>query len=180
MKDNYLFTSERLGFRNWKNKDLLPFSKMNADERVMEHFPAVLSIEESNGLVERLTNHYNDFGYTYFATELLENQEFIGFIGLGYQQYETVFTPATDIGWRLKTAAWGKGYATEGAIRCLEYAFNELKLENIIATCTIGNSKSENVMQKIGMIKAREFNHPRLKDFPAYEKCMCYEISRSI
>jgi len=55
----------------------------------------------------------------------------IGFIGLAYQTYETEFSPATDIGWRLKETVWGKGYATDGVKRCLEYAFNELKIDTI-------------------------------------------------
>ena len=38
-KDNYLFKSERLGFRNWKNGDLDEFIKLNSDDKVMEHFP---------------------------------------------------------------------------------------------------------------------------------------------
>jgi len=53
-------------------------------------------------------------------------------IGLAFQEYKTKFTPAIDIGWRLKRSAWGKGYATEGAKRCLEYAFNELKISRRI------------------------------------------------
>ena len=107
--------------------------------------------------------------------EVLETGEFIGFIGLAYQDYETEFTPATDIGWRLKKSAWGNGYATEGARRCLEYAFKDLKLDKIISTCTLNNTKSENVMRKIGMSRKGEFNHPRLKDYPAHEKCSWYE-----
>lgn len=62
----------------------------------------------------------------------METGELIGFIGLAYQTYESDFTPATDIGWRLKSSAWGKGYATEGAKRCLQYAFEDLKLEKVI------------------------------------------------
>lgn len=90
--------------------------------------------------------------------------------------YETDFMPATDIGWRLKPSAWGKGYATEGAKRCLEFAFSELNLERIVSTCTISNKSSENVMKKIGMIKKGEFLHPKLSEFPNYEKCTWYEI----
>lgn len=97
---------------------------------------------------------------------------------MAYQNYEANFTPCTDIGWRLKCSAWGKGYATEGAKRCLQYAFNELKLERIISTCIIQNSPSENVMRKIGMKKMGLFKHPRLSEFPAIQECLWYEITK--
>jgi len=175
-KDKYLFKSERLGFRNWTNEDLEEFAKLNADEKVMEHFPKTLSKKEVEELIDNLKNHFAKNGFTYYATEILETKEFIGMIGLAFQEYKTKFTPAIDIGWRLKRNVWGKGYATEGAKRCLEYAFNELEINKIISVCTRKNKKSENVMKKIGMTKKGEFNHPELIDHPEYEKHFCYEI----
>lgn len=176
LKKNYIFKSDRLGFRNWVEDDLEAFANLNADVDVMEHFPNLLSKSETASFIERLQKHYSTKGYTYFATEILATGEFIGFIGIAYQEYQTDFTPATDIGWRLKKSVWGKGFATEGAKKCLDYAFNELKLDKIIAICTTNNSKSKNVMKKIGMTKIGTFKHPKLKEFPEYEQCTCYEI----
>jgi RimJ/RimL family protein N-acetyltransferase len=176
---NYIFKSERLGFRNWSKKDLTEFTKINADFEVMEYFPKPLTKTETSDFIDRLQKHYEKHSYNYFATEVLKTGEFIGFIGLAYQDYKTEFTPATDIGWRLKKSAWGNGYATEGAKRCLEFAFNELNLEKIISVFTEKNVKSEHVMKKIGMEKIGAFNHPKLKDHPEYEKCICYEIHKN-
>ncbi len=178
MNTNYLFTSERLGFRNWKASDVTEFSKMNADKSVMEHFPRMLSEKETKDFIVRLQKHYDKYRYTYFAVEVLDTAEFIGFIGLAYQDYKTKFTPATDIGWRLKPTAWGKGYATEGAKRCLEFGFKQKGLQKIIATCTLNNVNSENVMTKIGMTKVGQFNHPKLCDYPEYQTCLCYEVKK--
>ena len=176
MKNKYLFKSTRLGFRNWKMEDLVEFAKLNADEAVMEHFPKTLSNNEVIEFIGRLKRHFEENGFTYYATEIIETKEFIGMIGLARQKYKTKFTPAIDIGWRLKRTAWGKGYATEGAKRCIEYAFNDLAINKIIAVCTIKNGKSENVMKKIGMTKKGAFNHPELRNHPKYEKHFCYEI----
>ncbi len=175
----YLFTSARLGFRNWTGNDLEEFASLNADVEVMQHFPKTLTRKETEEFLIRLQNHFDKTGYTYFAVDVLETNEFIGFIGLVHQEYKSPFTPATDIGWRLKKSAWGKGFATEGAKRCLEFAFSNLGLTKIIATCTLNNKNSENVMQKIGMTKVGEFNHPRLKDYPEMERCVCYEKIKS-
>ncbi len=176
-KNKYLFKSERLGFRNWANEDVVEFSKLNSDEAVMEHFPKTLSKKEVEELITKLKNHFTQNGFTYYATEILETGALIGMIGLAFQEYKTAFTPAIDIGWRLKRSAWGKGYATEGAKRCLEYAFNELDINKVIAVCTVKNQKSENVMKKIGMKKIGSFKHPELADYPEYEEHFCYEIS---
>ncbi|MEZ4843021.1 MAG: GNAT family N-acetyltransferase [Bacteroidia bacterium] len=174
----YLFTSERLGFRNWTMDDFGQFAQLNADPDVMRHFPKPLTNAESENFFKKLLEHFNTHGYNYFAVEILETVEWIGFIGLAYQEYAADFTPATDIGWRLKKSAWGNGFATEGAKKCLEYAFNHLKIDRIIATCTLQNHNSENVMHKIGMTKMGEFNHPRLADYPDIQRCVWYEIEK--
>ncbi|MGS2764084.1 GNAT family N-acetyltransferase [Sinomicrobium sp. M5D2P9] len=180
LKKDYIFKSERLGFRNWTINDLTEFAKINADSEVMEHFPKPLTENESLEFIKRMQTHYEKNRYNYFATEILETGEFIGFIGLVDQDYKTDFTPATDIGWRLKKSVWGQGFATEGAKKCLEFAFNELKLEKVISICTVNNHKSENVMKKIGMVEKGRFNHPKLKAYPEYEKCICYEINKNL
>lgn len=176
MNNAYIFTSERLGFRCWLKEDLEAFAALNADREVMEHFPKPLTKSETASFIQRLQKHQAVRGYCYYAVELIHSGELIGFIGLAYQDFEAEFTPATDIGWRLKKAAWGKGYATEGAKRCLDYAFNELKLENIIAIFPIRNYRSEHVMKKIGMTKMGTFEHPRLKEYPGQATCGWYKI----
>lgn len=179
LKKDYLFKSERLGFRNWNDNDLTEFSKINADLEVMEYFPNPLTKTETLEFIVRLQKHYEKNGYNYFATEILETGELIGFIGLAFQEYKTEFTPATDIGWRLKRSAWGNGYATEGAKRCLEFAFKELNLEKIISVFTEKNIKSESIMKKIGMEKIGKFIHPKLKEYPEFETCICYGITKT-
>lgn len=176
MTAEYIFKSERLGFRNWLDKDLAAFVLLNSDIDVMAHFPLPLTKEESKSFMSRLKDHYSKYKFNYFAVEKLENNEFIGFIGLAHQKYDSIITPNIDIGWRLKKDAWGKGFATEGAKRCLKYGFEVLNIQKIISTCTINNMNSENVMAKIGMIKKSIFNHPKLENYPEYQKCIYYEI----
>lgn len=178
MSPNYLFESERLGFRNWLKSDLESLTAMNEDPGVMEFFPKTLSPDESLDLLNRLTNHFEQYGHTYYAVELKTSKKFIGFIGLAYQEYESPLTPNVDIGWRLLPEAWGKGYATEGAQRCLQLAFEDLHISKIVSTCTVSNIPSENVMKKIGMKKMGYFNHPKLADYPEIQKCVWYQITQ--
>ena len=120
---------------------------------------------------------YIEKGYCYFAVDQLKDESFIGFIGLCYQTYESQFTPSVDIGWRLNKQYWNNGLATEGAKKCLDYAFNMIELESIISTTPIINIKSIRVMEKIGMQKITEFKHPRLKSNEKLENCVCYGIT---
>ena len=92
------------------------------------------------------------------------------------KDFKSSFTPAIDIGWRLSNKFWGKGYATEGAQRCLSFAFEELNLKHIVSIAPLVNENSIRVMQKIGMHKLLEFNHPQLTEYKNLVHCVCYEI----
>ena len=58
---------------------------------------------------------------------------------------------------------WNKGYATEGARRCLKFGFENLNLTEVYSFASCLNLKSERIMQKIGMNKVGEFEHPVIK-----------------
>ena len=155
--------------------DLEWFSQLNTDKRVMEFFPTTLSKEQTAEMIQNLMDHYNRYNFTYFACEILDTKEPIGCVGLKHQSYASPFNPAIDIGWRLKVSAWGFGYGTEAAQRCMDYAFNQLKLDRVIAVCTLNNFRSERIMQKIGMHRKEPFDHSQLTDFPNYQRCIYYE-----
>ncbi|BDD03930.1 GNAT family N-acetyltransferase [Aureibacter tunicatorum] len=176
MNKQHTFTSDRLGFRDWTASDIPKMAEINADPKVMEHFPSIPNYRQTEEFIQRMKQMYAEKGFCYFAVDKLDNNEFIGFIGICEQTFESEFTPCIDIGWRLSQSEWGKGYATEGAKRCLDYAFNELGLERILSICPTVNDKSERVMIKLEMQKIATFNHPLLKEHKHLEKCVAYEI----
>jgi len=173
----YLFQSSRLGFRMWTDSDLLPLAALNNDPAVMEFFPKLQTLAETQAFIERTQQHYAKHGYAWYAVDILENKEFIGFIGLVQTTFEASFTPCAEIGWRLKKSAWGKGYATEGATRCLAYGFKTLQLPAIYSFTATVNLRSERVMQKIGMTKVGEFDHPKLEKGNWLERHVLYRTA---
>lgn len=173
----YLFKSERLGFRNWIESDIELLIKINADKKVMEFFPGIVSKDQTIEFIEKMQKQFTEQGFCYFAVDKLENNEFIGFIGLTEKSFEAEFTPCVDIGWRLSSEEWNKGYATEGAKRCLEYANEVLKLEKIVSIAPKINVKSERVMKKICMEKVLEFEHPLLINDDRLRDCVLYQIT---
>jgi RimJ/RimL family protein N-acetyltransferase len=176
LNPEYIFTSARLGFRNWNVTDLEPMTAINSDPEVMAYFPAPYDREQTSAFITRMQQMYADKGYCYFAVETLREQQFIGFIGLAWQTYEAPFTPCVDIGWRLSRLAWGHGYAREGARRCLEYAFGELQLDTVKAVAPVANERSVRVMKQVGMKPLFFFRHMALAEHPALENCVCYEL----
>ncbi len=172
----YIFTSERLGFRNWKVDDVDLLYKLNSNEEVMRYFPSVQTKEQCAEFIIRMQKQFKKNKFCYFAVDLLGTEEFIGFVGISEQTYEIDFNPSVDIGWRLLPEFWGKGYATEGAKACLQYGFETIKLDKIISVAPTINIPSITVMKKVGMQKVKLFNHPSLKAFPKLEECMLYEI----
>lgn len=147
---------------------------MCSDEEVMRHFPKTLSEEETTELINRLKEHFDIYGYTYFAIDVLETGEFIGFAGLKNQEWESDFTPCVDIGWRLKKAAWGKGYATEAAKACLDAGFQTFGIKEILSFATDTNVASENVMKKCGMKYVGNVQHPAILNDSRFKHCVVY------
>lgn len=174
-KKKYIFISERLGFRNWNLTDIDKMHEINSDEKVMEFFPTIPTKEQTTEFIQRMTNQLRDKGFCYFAVDKLEDNEFIGFIGLSEQTYEADFTPCVDIGWRIKRSEWNKGFATEGAKKCLDYALNDLKLENVYSIAPKTNTKSEHIMTKIGLKKQYEFEHSLLANNKKLKICVLYK-----
>lgn len=173
---DYIIKTERIGLRNWRESDLGGLSEMNSDPEVMRYFPNALTHEGSIDMLKKLQDHVETHGYTYFLAEKLDTQEFLGFVGLAYQTYETAYTPFVDIGWRLKKTAWGKGYASEAARACLAYAFNSLGIQEVFSVTPIPNKASIKVMEKIGMKKIAEFEHPKIEVGHPLRTCVLYKI----
>jgi RimJ/RimL family protein N-acetyltransferase len=150
--------TDRLLLRRWRESDRAPFAALSADPVVMEHFPARLTREQSDAFVDRIEAHFDEHGYGLWAVEL--EGAFLGFTGLVWQTYEAAFTPALEVGWRLARSAWGHGYATEAATAALARGVQEV--DSVVSTTALTNLRSQRVMQRLGMRRELEFDHPRV------------------
>ncbi len=154
----------RLLLRPWRGEDREPYASLNADPVVMEHFPAVLTREQSDEHVDRIEIAFDEHGWGLWASERRDTGEFIGFIGLGIPRFEAPFMPAVEVGWRLARQHWGHGFAPEGATEVLHFALDDLGLDEVVSFTSVGNTKSRRVMEKIGLAHdpAGDFDHPSL------------------
>src|SRR5262245_33252504 len=136
----------RLLLRRWRCADREPFAAMNADPRVMAHFPATLSRAGSDALAGAIEAELAERPFGLWAVEIPGVAPFAGFTGLHVPGFEAAFTPCVEIGWRLAFAHWGRGYATEAARAALAYAWDPLGLDEVVSFTTVDNAPSRAVM----------------------------------
>lgn len=172
--------TRRCVLRAWREEDLESLARLNADPRVMEHFPAPLSRTESDALAVRIRAHFEAHGFGLWAIEVPGVAPFIGFVGLMNVTFEAHFTPCVEMAWRLDVPFWNKGYAREAARAAMTFAFETLRLPELVAFTTPANMPSIAVMEAIGMKRdlAGDFDHPRLVRGTFPSRCVLYRSAR--
>lgn len=173
-------TTERLILRRWQASDREPFAQLNADPRVMEFFPSLLSRGESDALVDRIEEDFDLHGFGVCAVEIHTDATFLGFVGLNVPRFDAPFTPCVEIGWRLSADHWGRGFATEGAQAMVRYAFDALQLDALVSFTVPSNLRSRRVMEKIGMRHdpSEDFDHPKLPLGHPLRRHVLYRLAR--
>lgn len=174
-------TTDRLILRRWRESDREPFARLNADARVMEFMPGILSVQESNMLADRIEAHFQQHGFGLYAAELRSNGSFIGFVGLSVPSFQAAFTPCVEIGWRLAADYWKQGLATEGAREIARYGFEILGVPELVSFTVPANTRSIRVMKKLGMSNnpQDDFDHPRLPVGHPLRRHVLYRVCRS-
>ena len=181
MTPHPILETPRLLLRPWRISDREPFARLNADPRVMEYFPALLTPGETFAAMGRIEAHHQSHGFGLLAAELRSTGEFLGFIGLAEPGFEAHFTPCVEIGWRIAAVFWGHGYATEGAQALLRHAFTTLALPEVVSFTVPANLRSRRVMEKLGMTRnpAEDFDHPRIPEGHPLRRHVLYRLSRN-
>lgn len=172
----YILTTSRIGLRRWRASDHQPFSEMNHQMSVMRYFPALLSPEDSRLAIQRFNQHLDETGYTYFAAEERVTGRWIGFVGLLNRKYPIDCSASVDLGWRLIPDVWGHGLAVEAARACIQYAA-DLGIQELVAVASHRNQPSIRVMEKLGMARGGEFEHPAIPKASLLNPCVYYLTS---
>ena len=174
-----LFTTERLVLRNWQERDRGLFHRINSDDTVMEFFPFRRNRAESDAMMDRMSAEIDANGFGWTAAELAATGECIGFVGLHAAEIEPIVPPGSlEIGWRLAPEFWGKGYVIEGATALVDFAFDGLKLDEIVSFAVCNNDRSTAVMKRLGMKRGEDFDHPRVPDtHPELKRHQLYRLT---
>ena len=154
--------TDRLKLRMWRESDLDDYAELTADPLVMRYLqpgkPPYTRADAWRSMAFFI-GHWQLRGYGHWAVEEKSSGRMIGRIGF----LNPEGWPGFEIGWTLARHAWGKGYATEGARRALQYAFKELDQRHVISLIHPENIPSRRVAEKNGMQVEKEIT---FRSFP--------------
>lgn len=129
-------------------------------------------------MIEKIENHFEESGFGWWALELKQTGEFLGFTGLAIPKFESHFTPCVEVGWRLARQFWHKGYATEASKAAVDFGFSKVGLKEVVSFTVPANKPSIAVMERLGMTRNPEedFDHPKLPAGHALCKHVLYRL----
>lgn len=181
-----VLTTARLRLRTWDADDVAPFmAHLNVPD-VMAWLGGVQDAATFRAAYDRLQGYQRDFGHTFWIVERLPDGghlsgELLGFCGLKRVNAEGAgaLTGTMEIGWRLRSDAWGQGYAGEAARAALDAAFDRFGADTVVALTVDGNRASRALMERLGMRRdaAADFAEPKL--VAAYGPTIVYRIDRN-
>jgi RimJ/RimL family protein N-acetyltransferase len=134
--------------------DLDDMAALLGDPEVMQYYPRPRTRDEALGWIGWNQSLYRDEGYGLWLITLRATGEFVGDCGLTPQEIEG--TTELEVGYHVRAALQGRGYATEAAAACRDYARDVLTANRLIAIIHPSNIPSQRVAQKIGLSHERD------------------------
>ena len=151
----------RLRLRNWREADIADFIRHTNTAPVMRWLGGVGDEEHIREKVRsRMMSWQAERGFTFWVVERKKDSELLGFCGIKIADDEgSPVEGEFEIGWRLREDAWGQGYAREAAAASLDFAFDRLGAERIVALTVEGNAASWGLMERLGMTRRSDLDY---------------------
>ena len=170
-----IIQTERLLLREMTQADFPALCKIMQDEDVMYAYEGIYSDIEVQSWLDKRLLHYEKHGFGLWAVVLKETGEMIGQCGLSMQDFDG--RQVTEVGYLFQKAFWHRGYATEAAIACREYAFEKLGVDEVFSIIRDTNTASQNVAIHNGMTICGEF----VKNFRGVDiSAVVYSVRRTV
>jgi len=140
--------TERLLLRGFESRDFDVYAEMMADPAVTRFLADGTPLERADAWrqLAMFAGHWALRGFGVWAVEERATGEFLGRIGC----FEPEGWPGFEVAYTLRRAAWGRGYAREGAAAALRYAREQLGRTAIISVIRPGNAASIRVATSLG------------------------------
>ena len=140
-----LIETLHLQLRQPTTEDLGVLGNLWRDKKVRQFLGGTISDEEIEAKIVAIQDHWNRYGFGQFAIYNKNTEQIIGICGLHHSE------DGIEISYMLFPAYWGFGLATEAVCASLNYGFNFLKLNRIVAITQEANRSSCKLLEKIGM-----------------------------
>lgn len=150
-----ILETERLHLREMNQNDFIDLSEILQDASVMYAYEHAFSDSEVQEWFDKQLKRYQEDGFGLWAVIEKATGDFVGQAGLSMQDANG--KQVLEIGYLLKRQYWHKGFATEAAIGCKNYAFNILNKEEVYSIIRDNNIASQNVAIRNGMIVIGKF-----------------------
>ena len=144
-----ILETPRLLLRKITQADFPALCKHLKDPQVMHAWEHPFTDAQVQEGINKQQERYKTHGFGIWAVLLKESGELIGQCGLSMQPY--LDGEVLEIGYIFQKAHWHKGYATEAAIACREYAFEKLDAPEVFSIIRDTNIASQNVEKRNGM-----------------------------
>lgn len=146
-----IIETERLYLREMNQSDFDSLCKIVQDEETMKAYEGAFTDAEAQEWLNRQIERYEKWKFGLWAVVLKETNEMIGQCGLTMQPWKE--KEVLEIGYLFNRMYWHQGYATEAAIACKDYAFDQLGAKEVCSIIRDSNKASQNVALRNGMRK---------------------------
>lgn len=164
----------RISIRKIEKNDFKYLKELLQDEQLMLlGWGKIYSDNEVNLWIDKISEQYAKYGYSYFLVENKDTNEFIGIAGL--IQTEIKNNDYTELAYIIKKTYQGKGFGSEVASKLIQMAFNEYNLDRVMAQFVPSNIASKKVVESVGM--KYKFTYIRTQNGKG-KKHLVYEIKK--
>ncbi|MFA1821871.1 GNAT family N-acetyltransferase [Virgibacillus oceani] len=146
---NSVMSTERLTLRKMNKNDVGNLMKIFSDPEAMRYYPSTKEKRQTIEWIEWTLDNYNKYGVGLWVVEDKVTGDFLGQCGIVPQEVDDEIE--MEIGYLFVRSAWGNGYATEAALACKNYGFEQMNLRKIISLPDVNNIPSTKVAERIGM-----------------------------
>jgi RimJ/RimL family protein N-acetyltransferase len=145
--------TQRLVLRQFTEADADNLVSLDADPDVMRFVTGGVPTSRDqieNEFLPAFLGYYQRYeGFGFWAAVEKATGEFLGWFHL--RPGPDAVPGEVDLGYRLRKAAWGKGYATEGSRALIAKGFTELGVQRVVAQAMAVKPASRRVMEKAGI-----------------------------
>ena len=137
----------RLYLRQFTPDDLDDLYRIYSDPETMKYLTGVRTREATEIAIHTMLKRWEENNFGMWALVHKIDRKMIGRCGLAFLDK----TPEVELGYALDKVYWNQGLATEASFASLNYGFQILKLDRIVAIARPENIASQRVIQKVGM-----------------------------
>lgn len=163
---NCVLETKRLVLRELTPDDFNSLCNILQDDETMYAYEGAFDDKMVCDWLNKQIARYEKYGFGLWAVILKSTGEFIGQCGVTVQDWKC--KQVFEVGYLFQKEFWHKGYATESAIACKEYAFKKLGADMVCSIIRDNNIPSQNVAKRNGMTCSDDImiKHYRGVDMP--------------